>query len=61
MASVSLIMFWIAASMAITVAGLLHIIAPNLPQLFQDLLLYGKARGKRKSWSIVQIFEVPKK
>ncbi|ELU08197.1 hypothetical protein CAPTEDRAFT_197513 [Capitella teleta] len=60
MASAVLIGFWIFASICIVAPGLLFLIVPNLPQVVIDLLLYGKARGKRTKWSLVQMIEVPK-
>ncbi len=60
MASAVLIAFFTVASIFIALSGLLHIVSPQLPQFFQDLLLYGKARGKRKEKSFVQYFECPK-
>lgn len=61
MASAILIGFWLLAAFCIGAAGLLHSVAPSLPQFFQDLLLYGKARGKRTKWTAIQAIEVPKR
>ena len=60
MASALLIGFWTIAAIFIALAGLIHIIQPRMPQLFQDILLYGKARGKREQKTFLQYLEVPK-
>jgi len=61
MSSYVMVGFWWAASILAVVLALLHEFSSKLPQFFQDLLLYGKVRGDRKEWSIVQVFEVPKR
>ena len=52
---------WWAAGIAIFLFGLIQLFVPTLPQIIQDLLLYGKARGKRKEKTFLQPIEVPKK
>ena len=60
MASVVLMVFWIVCTLAISVAGALHIVAPNLPQYFKDLLLYGKVKDSKGKKTFVSYLEVPK-
>lgn len=61
MASAILIIFWLFATVAIVIPGYVYLMQPRLPQFFNDLLLYGKIRGKRKDRTFVQTFEVPKR
>lgn len=61
MASVIIITFWIITSLAILLSALVTHFASQLPQTFVDLFLYGKIRGKRTKWSVVQLTEVPKR
>jgi len=61
MASLILVTFWIAASVAIFVAAVLFKSRSRVPQEFEDLLLYGKLRTKERTWSIMQSLEVPKR
>ena len=59
MASALLIAFWSLASAFVALSGFIHTISPHTPQFFQDLLLYGKARGKRKEKTVLQYLEIP--
>lgn len=61
MASAVLIAFWVISSVAIVVAAVLTTFKARLPQGFQDLLFYGKIRGKRTKWTVIQLIEVPKR
>ena len=61
MASILLITIYIIATAAIAAAGVLFLEIPGLPQVLQDLLLFGKSRGKRKQWTFVRLLEVPKR
>lgn len=61
MASAALIAFWLVSGVAIVVAAVLTTFKASLPQGFQDLLFYGKIRGRRTKWTVVQLIEVPKR
>lgn len=61
MASLGMIYFWVLSGLLIVVGAVLTTIKTHLPQGFQDLLFYGKIRGKRTKWTVVQLIEVPKR
>jgi len=61
MASWLLVGFWTLTGLAIVFAAVLTRVKAHLPQTFQDLLFYGKVRGKRTKWSVIQLLEVPKR
>ncbi|CAH1776683.1 unnamed protein product [Owenia fusiformis] len=56
-----IVCFWLVCGVAILLVGTLLRYASNLPQVIQDLLLYGKVRGQRKDVTAVRKIEIPKR
>ena len=61
MASAIFSTFYLLSAFVVAVPGFLFIYGSQLPQFLQDCLLYGKARGRTRTWTIVQLMEIPKR
>ena len=53
--------YYYVFSAVIAVMGIAQLFPSKMPQFVQDLVLYGKIKGDRKQWTVVQLLEVPKK
>ena len=60
MVSSIFITFYFISSLLVAFPGLLFVYNSHLPQFVQDCLLYGKAKGKSRKWTAVQLIEIPK-
>jgi hypothetical protein len=61
MVAIALVVVFVSFSIVISVAVPLQILKPKTSQLLQDIVLYGKTRGKRKTLTSLQKLEVPKR
>ncbi|KAK2166498.1 hypothetical protein LSH36_38g01036 [Paralvinella palmiformis] len=61
MAAVLLCLYWFLFSVACWLLAAIHIYDLKLPQLINDILLFGKMKDKKRKWTIAQWFEMPKR